>query len=342
MYFAIIDCGTTNSRVYLVDEKREIIAKASEKVGVVNVTIEGSNRILKEKLSEVFLEALKKANIKLTDVSFAITSGAITSEIGLLEIPHLLAPVSIDELARNVKKVRDKNVFPLDVPMVFVRGVKTVGNIDTSNLMNAGRVDFMRGEETQVAGFLSTHECNLPLTILFLTSHTMCVSVNSSGEIAGSVTTLSGQVYEAIVERTVIGKSIRKTDDFDNFTYFDTKIIEYAHYWVTRSGFLRGLLMPRLADVLLRTKWYERKLFLEATIAVEDMRTIAQLDRFGFSQDRDFVIMGKNEKRCRIYKYLLQKIRPEGLLRIISNTEDIDMLTINGAIDIARRCKLFE
>jgi len=342
MYFAIIDCGTTNSRIYIVNEKKEIVGKATRGVGVKNVAVEGSSRILKEELKETFLEAVQNANLKLDDVSFAISSGVITSEIGLLEIPHLSAPVSIDELAQNVKKTKDIRIFPLDIPLFFIRGIKTTGNIKTPNLMNAGKVDFMRGEETQVAGFLSTYNYDLPLTVIFLTSHTKYVSINKEGKIAGSLTTLSGQVYEAIIKRTVISKSVRKTDDFDDSCFFDTEIIECARYWVKEGGFLRTLLMPRLADVLLKTKWYERKLFLEAAIAAEDMNAIGQFERFGFPKDAGFVIIGENDRRCRIYKYSLQKMKLKSPSKIISDTKSIDMLTINGTIEIARRGKLLE
>jgi 2-dehydro-3-deoxygalactonokinase len=337
MYFAIIDSGTTNSRIFVINEKRVIVGKAAKKVGVGNVAVQGSNKILKEGLREAFLEAVQNASLKLDDISFAVSSGVITSEIGLLEVPHLLAPVSIDELARNVKKVRDVNIFPLDIPVVFVRGIKTTGNIETSNLMNAGKVDFMRGEETQVAGLLSTYNYDLPLTVIFLTSHTKYVSINQKGEIAGSITTLSGQIYEAVIERTVISKSIRRTDNFDDSGYFDTRIIENACYWVEEGGFLRALLVPRLADVLLETKWYQRKLFLEAAMAAEDMQAINQFERFGFPKDTDFVIIGENDKRCKIYEYLLQRMRLKGSLRIISDTRSIDMLTINGSMEIAKR-----
>jgi 2-dehydro-3-deoxygalactonokinase len=342
MYFAIIDCGTTNSRIYIVNEKKEIVGKSSKKVGVRDVVVQGSNKILKEGLKETFLEAAQNARLKLDDISFAISSGVITSEIGLLEIPHLLAPVSMDELAQNVKKVRSINIFPLDIPVVFVRGIKTTGNIEISNLMNVGKVDFMRGEETQVAGFLSTYNYDLPLSIIFLTSHTKYVSINKKEEIAGSITTLSGQIYEAVIKGTVISKSIGRTDNFDDSGYFDTKIIENACYWVERAGFLRTLLLPRLADVLLKTKWYERKLFLEAAIAAEDMNAINQFQRFGFPKDTDFVIIGENDKRCKIYKYLLQRMKLKGSSEIISDTKSVDMLTINGTIEIAKRGQLLK
>jgi len=239
MYFAVIDCGTTNSRVYIVNKKKEIVGKASKKVGVRNTAIQGSNDVLKVGLKETFLKAIKNASLQLHNINFAISSGMITSEIGLLEIPHLWAPVSINELAQNIKEVRNTSIFPLDLPIFFIRGIKNKYNTETSTLKDVGKLDFMRGEETQVTGFLSTYNCNLPLTFIVLSSHTKYISVNKKSQIMGSITTLSGQIYEAIIKESIIGKSIRKMDNFNDSSYFNKEIIDNAYRWVQEGGFLR-------------------------------------------------------------------------------------------------------
>ena len=48
MYLATIDCGTTNSRIYIVNENAEILGKATKKVGVRDTAINGSNEVLKQ------------------------------------------------------------------------------------------------------------------------------------------------------------------------------------------------------------------------------------------------------------------------------------------------------
>lgn len=338
MYFAVIDCGTTNSRIYIVNGKKEIRGKASKKVGVRDTAMQGSNAVLKSGLKETFLEAVQDAGLKLHNINFAISSGMITSEIGLLEIPHLWTPVSIDDLARNIKEVRDVNIFPIDIPVFFIRGIKNKYDIENSTSTDVGKLDFMRGEETQVSGFLSTYDFNLPLTFIVLSSHTKYISVNEKEQIMGSITTLSGQAYEAIIKESIIGKSIRKTDNFDDSNYFDREIIENAYHWIQEGGFLRTIVMARFLDVLLKTTWYERKLFVEATIAAEDMNAINQFKRFNFPKNTDFVIIGSNDKRCKIHKYLLQtKLNTSKEIKIISDTKSIDMLSVNGTIEIAER-----
>ena len=52
MYLSTIDCGTTNSRVYIVNETGDILGKATKKVGVKDTAMHGSNEVLKEGLKE--------------------------------------------------------------------------------------------------------------------------------------------------------------------------------------------------------------------------------------------------------------------------------------------------
>jgi len=342
MYFATIDCGTTNSRVYIVDENSTIKGEACKKIGVKDTAINGNNKALKEGLAETFYKALENAHVELIDIKFAISSGMITSEIGLLEIPHIWAPVKIDELAKNLKKVHDKSIFPVDIPIYFVRGIKNKYDPRTTTNTIVGKLDFMRGEETQIAGLLTLQDIKLPITAVVLSSHTKFIPVDELHNVLGSITTISGQVYEAIIKETFVGKSIRKNSDYNDKDYFNLDIIDNAYYWIKKSGFLRSLLMPRFMDTLLKTTWYERKLFVESLIASEDLNAMSQFKDFNFPSDEAFVLIGL-ERRCLIYEYLLRKKMnvKKNILKIIKK-QDIDHLSIDGSLYLARLAGLIE
>ena len=340
MYLAIIDCGTTNSRVYIVNARGEIAARASRKLGTRDVVISSSNEILRNGLEGIFYSALEHADLELRDIAFVISSGMITSEIGLIEIPHLWAPVHIDDLARNIEKVHDLSVFPVDIDLYLVRGIKNQYDPQKAHIADVGDLDFMRGEETQIAGLLATYDVEFPITVVIFSSHTKFVSIDKDGSILGSLTTLSGQLYEAIIRETSIGKSLISDDDSGNEHYFDRKVVHIAYEWVRRSGFTRAMLMPRFLDVLLKTKWYERKLFVEAAIASEDMRVIDRFNALNFPLDTNFILCG-SERRCAIYDYLLrEKVKIKRNILAITSIEDIDMLNVKGAIYIAKTAGL--
>ncbi|MBC7189119.1 2-dehydro-3-deoxygalactonokinase [Candidatus Aerophobetes bacterium] len=337
MYFAVIDCGTTNSRIYILDREKRVVSKIFENFGVRDVAVHGSKEILKENLHKAFLRVAREGKVNGRKIKFAVASGVITSEIGLVELSHLKAPVTIDELAEGVRKIKDKSVFPLDIPVFFIRGVKTLLLPQRKDLKSAGKSDFMRGEETQTVGFLSAYKAELPVILVFLTSHTKYVAVDEKRKIKGSITTLSGQVYEAVVSKTVIGKSVKGKEEFEDSTYFDSSVIDYALSCVEKSGLLRTLLLTRIADVLLETDLRERKFFLEAAIAAEDIKALGQFEEFGFPQKAEFVIIGENKRRSKIYEYLFKKMKPDLFLKKIDDRESIERLTVNGSIEIIKR-----
>lgn len=263
----------------------------------------------------------------------------ITSEIGLIEIPHLWAPAGLEELSQSIEIVHDEEVFPLDIPVVFIRGIKNNYG-ENSSYKDLRKIDFMRGEETQIIGLLDKYELKKPLTVVVLSSHTKYINVDAGQQITGSLTTLSGQTYEAIRKETFIGKSIRNDNSNKTENYFDTDVIDTAFESVMNAGFIRTLLMPRFMEVLLDTTSYQRKLFIESAIATEDLRTINDFSTANMSINNNFVLIGQRE-RCRIFSYLLKSYFEINNITSISEKNEVDNLSIAGAVKIAKKAKIF-
>ena len=146
--FAVIDCGTTMTRIYIVDENQQIIASGRKKVGVRDTSITGSRDTLRSGVTELFFEVLEENRIPDEQVEFAIASGMITSEVGLIEIPHLVAPVGLHQLSEGIQEVNDPAVLPIRRPVYFVRGVRN-HYPENARAQDLRQVDFMRGEEVQ-------------------------------------------------------------------------------------------------------------------------------------------------------------------------------------------------
>jgi 2-dehydro-3-deoxygalactonokinase len=339
VYFATIDCGTTNSRVYLLDAAHRIVHKGARKVGVRDTAITGSRQTLREGLASLVETTVREAALPLGEIRFAITSGMITSEIGLQEIPHLWAPAGLAELAESLTVTQDPTVFPLDLPLVFIRGIKNPYPPETT-YENIRRIDFMRGEETQVIGLLTRPDVpQPPLTAVVLSSHTKYIHVREDGRIAGSLTTLSGQVFEAIQQATSIGKSITTegTPDAKDLT----PVIKAAYEAVRHAGFLRALLMPRFMEVLLKVPAEIRRTFVEAAIATEDLRVLQEFPLLGFPRECPMILIGP-PPRCRVFRELLTCAGVAGpVVAEISAEEAVDRLSIDGAVAIARRAGWF-
>lgn len=333
--FAVIDSGTTNSRIYLVEEDGHVTASASRKVGVRDTSITGSRDALRNGLRELFFSLLEREHIPPEEIRFAIASGMITSEIGLIELPHIMAPAGLEELSRSIYKCADPSVLPLPCPVYFIRGVRNRYTPDTG-IRDLCDTDFMRGEEVQCVGILEKLQPELPCTIVVLSSHTKIICCNERKQIVMSKTTLSGQLREALMAATNIGKSLREEEGEESCGCSWEEILETADSCVEREGIVRAFLMPRFMQVLMKSTAQERRLFTDGAIAADDMKTFAAIREQGGLKGT--IILFGHSSQCRIYQYLLEKrLHVEGQIQSISDPDTLGELTVCGVTAAAKK-----
>ncbi|MFQ3621545.1 MAG: 2-dehydro-3-deoxygalactonokinase [Spirochaetales bacterium] len=340
-YLVTIDCGTTNSRVYLVERSGKVLLSRNRKVGVKDTAQRGSNRYLKEQLKELLEEVLTQAKLTKQDIALVLSSGMITSELGIIELPHLFAPTSMDDLASSITRVEGEESFDPEVQLYLIRGIKNPYHPEQNDLRELPKLDFMRGEETQVAGLLRLYGQGISTAVINLSSHTKCIPVDKKDRILGSITTLSGQVFEAILKETMIGKSVLPVESSEsidpNAVPFSKEMAELAFQIVTEAGLLRSLVMPRFMDVLLKTTWTDRRKFLECALAVDDLYALRLFPSFEFPYgDRIFLVGPKS--RCEIFTYYLkEKLRLSAQVQCISSAEEVANLSVQGALFLAEK-----
>jgi len=337
--FITVDSGTTHSRVYVVTGDGTVLGRAQVKAGVRDTAITGSRKTLQNGIRDAYHTALEHSGIAASEIEFAVASGMITSEIGLMEIPHLWAPADVDGLAQNLTRVHDTSVFPLDMPVYFIRGIKNAYEPETVAPADVGTLDFMRGEETQVAGILAHQRYEPPFVVVILSSHTKFVPVDVSSRILGSVTTLSGQVYEAVRKETSIAKSIKPPEgEAEAYAdYWDESVVQNGFRWSMESGLSRTLLMARFLDTLVKRPWYEARLFVESAIAAEDARALAQLKTVVPAADTKRLILVGSHSRAELYRSLIRYIGEDTQVLSIEKPDEIDLLSIDGVVSIAAR-----
>jgi 2-dehydro-3-deoxygalactonokinase len=200
-------------------------------------------------------------------------------------------------------------------------------------------MDFMRGEEIQCFGVLRNYpEIRPPFTIIVLSSHTKYIHMDAQERIAGSITTLSGQIYEALISSTSIGKSIH-TDSSTHSGDAVQDSLEAAAAVVRNAGFLRALLMPRFMEVLLDTTPEQRKLFIESAIIAEDLTAFKDYQHLFGTSGQPVIVFG-DPGRSKIFQRMatILEIEVPDFTAITGETE-IDDLHIKGALEIAARIK---
>lgn len=331
---AVIDCGTTNTRVYVLDRGRSVIGVGERHVGVRDTSMTGSKDALRQGLCLAIGQAVENAGVTLADIRMAIASGMITSEIGLIELPHLVAPVGLEELSENVYLAKPFEVLPLDLPVLFIRGVRN--NYGEAVLQNIRHVDFMRGEEVQVMGILDEYDIHEPTNIVVLSSHTKIIHTSAQRKIEACMTTISGQLYEAICKQTNVGKSLEVVSEETSGGYSFEEVVRVATEVTNDMGLDRCLLIPRFMQVLLQTDYKERNLFIDTAIAVDDMKIFSEFEEQGYLSD-SYVLFG-HKVRCELYANLLRKKYGDNIrITQVYDKSRLADLTVQGALVVAER-----
>ena len=82
------------------------------------------------------------------------------------------------------------------------------------------------------------------------------------------------------------------------------KIVAIAKDIAENAGFIGLSLMPRFMQVLLKTNSEER-LFVDAAIAVDDMKAFMDFNNQGYKTSK-YILFG-HRLRCKLYTYLIKQ-----------------------------------
>ena len=203
MHVVTIDTGTTNTRVFAWKD-RNVIAQSGRPVGVRDTAITKSTEKLAAGVKEAIDEVLQKAQISSTKDVLFLASGMITSNVGLCEIPHLVAPVGIHDFANGLQKHLLQDV--VDQPIWFVPGVKNHQNEVTPE--NCETMDIMRGEEAEAIGIMYALDLKGPMIVILPGSHSKFVKIDEEQRIEGCMTTISGELLDVITKNTILASSL--------------------------------------------------------------------------------------------------------------------------------------
>ena len=162
-YIITIDGGTTNTRCILWDQSRNKIAEEKRQVGVRNTAIDGNNEKLKMAVKESLDALLDKNDLTYENIRRIIASGMITSDVGIVVIPHLSAPAGLDDLARATVAVDLPKICP--IPVHFIPGIKNA--VDHISVENYEAMDIMRGEEVESIALMDRFFDGSPMPVSY-------------------------------------------------------------------------------------------------------------------------------------------------------------------------------
>ena len=303
--YIAIDGGTTNTRVFLT-EGEKIISSVKIPIGA-RKNIDGTGA-LKSAIKDAISQLLLAAKISEGDVCAIIASGMITSEFGLINLPHLVAPVGISELHRGIAKKSVPEVSTLEIN--FIPGVKTVGTLD--------RTDMMRGEETELMGIQSPEykECIYVLP----GSHSKIIRTDNDGRISTFSTTLTGEMLASLTEGTILRDAVSLgCNELDEESLFCG--YEYAH----AHGLNEALFKTRILKNLFGKSPKECYSFFLGAVLADEIDTIA-------TAEAKTVVIGGRKQIKLATKHLVERFSDKRVIAL--SDSEVDTSTVRGMVKI--------
>lgn len=308
-YTIAIDTGTTNTRVTLLKEEKrpaaetrtkrptaetgtkKKVAEAKAGVGVRNTAIDGNNGRLKDAVRSCIEEVMDAAGITFDEVSRVIASGMITSNMGLVEIPHVPAPAGAKELAANARELLLEDVCPL--PILFITGVKNHDHAVT--MENFESMDMMRGEEVETLAVLRHFEEGRPYLLVLPGSHTKFVSTDSLGRITGCLTTISGELLSVITENTLISDAVGH--QFADEETYDREQVLAGYRAAKHAGIGRACFLTRILNTFAEPDKKKLASYLLGAVLQNDIEAVKGSAALAVSPDTTVIVSGKNPFR---------------------------------------------
>ena len=310
-FIITVDGGTTNTRAVLW-EQAQVVAIAKEEVGVRNTAIDGNNHRLKGATRRCLESLLEQRGIGYSDVESVIASGMITSNVGLVEIPHLIAPAGIEELAQGLRSIMLEDICPL--PIWFIPGIKN--DCDRVTLENFEVMDIMRGEETESVCLIEHYGKGQPLVLILPGSHMKMVSVDAQGRITGCMTSLSGELLSALTQHTILADAVEKK--FADSAHYDQEMAIRGFRTAQAVGFSRACFSARIISQFVDKDPSQIASYLLGVTLGEDILALRRTKSILAPRDVHILIAGKEPIR----RAMADLLREDGFFSHIVSYED--------------------
>ncbi|MEI8199620.1 MAG: 2-dehydro-3-deoxygalactonokinase [Eubacteriales bacterium] len=266
MFVATIDTGTTNTRVTIwKDASPEYTAHRP--AGVRMTSINRSNNALVQAVREALAESVANVGITEADLKAILASGMITSDLGIFEVPHVVAPVSEADLAGQIVKALIPEVSESS-PIYFIPGIKN--RVNNLSAVNCEEMDIMRGEETEAFGIIARESLQGPAILVLPGSHTKFIYFNAHNQIEGCMTTLAGEMLMQLTEATILTDSLNA----EYAEAIDEKWIIDGAESAKKVGLNRTASLIRILDLFTDASLKQRANFLLGAVVQTDITAL--------------------------------------------------------------------
>lgn len=271
MYYFYFDSGTTNTRAYLIHNE-QIIRSGNIPVGSRDSALKHDKTVLMLALKKLYHKILLAEGLTDKDVQAIYMSGMVSSPSGIVEIEHLSLPVDFKTLKNSIVPYEDSECFNRTIHIV--PGLKTLPRGVTASMDTVALANNMRGEEIEVFGILHRFpELGKGRSSIVLPgSHTQAAFLHD-GKIENISSTVTGELYHAIVSETILGSSLAGEIN----TEIIPELVCMGYEIIHQYGFNRGLYIVRSMDLFAESTLAQRMSYMEGVLNGGVMDAVAQI-----------------------------------------------------------------
>ncbi len=290
--YIAVDWGTSNFRAYLLSKNGDNLEQISDNKGCKDLQTQEFEPFLKQTLNPW----LVKENLPI------ILCGMVGSKIGWHEVPYLDI--------KDIKSIKD-----LPVTKVPVNDESLLSFIIHGLCQTKPHYDVMRGEETQIAGFIHNNP-NISTTLVLPGTHSKWVCLND-GNIESFHTIMTGELFELLKQYSTLSPVLQGSDALDDEWF--QKGFEQA--WSNASSLSAALFNIRASSLLEPKKLKSPLSFLSGMLIGEEFKHMKKL----FSENNSLNIIGSS-KLSSIYQKVAQNLGYESQ---ILNADEIIIKAIH-------------
>ncbi|MGM9642546.1 MAG: 2-dehydro-3-deoxygalactonokinase [Eubacteriales bacterium] len=302
-----VDCGTTNMRCRLFDNKK-LIDREREKCGIRDGIFAGSTSVLEQTLSRLIKTLLERNNLTESDVEVVISSGTLASDVGIYKIPHAVCPAGIPESVKASSLTVMERVT--SIPIFFIPGVKTLPADDADVQTKILTYESMSGEESEIYGI--TEALGLPSEFIITLpgSHNKVMEVRD-GKIVSIRSGLCGEFIAAISGHTMLKSALPQPVIRETVP----DMLRLGYEMADEYGLSPMLIKARMLQLLGGYSQDEAANFFVGAILHDDVKAVARIAAKPESKGRP-VVVGGGEPLKTVFMILLETAGTENLVAV--------------------------
>ena len=259
MRYVYIDSGTTNSRLYLVEDKKskDVMVK---NIGTVNNVAASDPHILTRGLKEAYECLIQRNSLTDGEIDGIYMSGMATSRDGIFEVDFLPVPIDIKVYSQKI---------PMHYTGYFDRKVGYLtGIVDRpckrpGDLGNVERFNNVRGEEIELFGIMGDFQelfAGRRTAVIMPGSHTHILYAQDR-RITRITSCMGGEMYSAMAGHTILKASVGLRPE-----ELCSEAVAKGFKMAKEQGINRALYLTRTLDLFTEESRMRRDSYLEGVI----------------------------------------------------------------------------